>query len=88
MAGQIDHTFSATGVSPRGSTSKNKTLELQGSDNFVVNAEISRDDGLSWSIVDTFQAATVQNFEWLGLDALVRFNCTTFDVQPVTVVFK
>jgi len=88
MAGQIDHTFSAAGVSPEGSTSRNKTLELKGTDAFVVDAEISRDLGQSFSVVKSFSAATVENFEWLGSDALVRFNCTTFDVLPVTVVFK
>jgi len=88
MPGQIEHTFNATGVSPQGSTSRNKTMELKGSDAFVVDAEISRDLGQSFSIVKSFNAATVENFEWLGSDAIVRFNCTTFDTLPVTVVFK
>jgi len=88
MAGQIEHTFNATGVSERGSTSKNKTMELIGTDSFVVDAEISRDLGVSWSVVESFSAAVVKNFEWLGSDALVRFNCSTFDTLPVTVVFK
>lgn len=88
MAGQIEHTFSATGVSPIGSTSRNKTLDLKGTDNFVVVAEVSRNNGVSWSAVKSFSAAVVENFEWLGSDAQVRFNCTTFDVAPITVVFK
>ena len=88
MTGFIDHTFNATGLSGQGTTNDGKVLDIKGSDSFSINAEISRDQGGAWSIVDTFTASTVQNFEWLGRDAVIRFNCTAFTTNPVRVVFK
>lgn len=86
--GEINKSFSATGVSDTGYTSKGKVLILNGSGTFSINAEVSKDGGATWHVIKTFTASTVENFDWSGKDSIIRFNLTAADTFPVTVDFE
>lgn len=87
--GSLRHTFTGTGRSPaRWTTKDNKTLILRGTDAFAVSAEISYDDGETWTEIEEFIANTVKNFEWLGKSALISFNCTSHTANDVELVFE
>jgi len=88
MAGDLDHTFSSTGISANSETGGGKTLSISGTDAFTVNFEISRDNGTTWVVGETFAATAVKNLDWNGRDALCRFNCTAFTSADVVVSFK
>lgn len=83
----INHTFSATGVSPSTWSKGKKTLTVKGSGTFVVAAEVSHDYGVTFTPIEEFSANTAKNFDWDGAAVLVRFHCTTFDTEDIDVIF-
>ena len=85
--GALRHTFTATGVSPS-RYATDRTLVIQASDAFVIDCEVSYDDGVTWSLVKQFTAEVAENFLWSGNKALIRFNCTTFTSADVIVIFE
>ena len=87
--GPLRHTFTGTGRSPtRFATRDNKTMILNGTDAFAVSAEVSYDEGVTWTVIEDFITNTVKNFEWLGQSALISFNCTSFTSNDVDLVFE
>ena len=86
--GNVRKVFSSTGVSEIGNTKGEKTLVIEGTDTFTVDAEVSKDDGLTWNVIESFSQSVGQNFEWKGKNSVIRFNCTSFTANPVTLVFE
>lgn len=86
--GPLRHTFNATGRSPLRFSVRDRTLTINGSDAFSIDAEVSHDVGLTWTTIKNFADDVVENFEWLGRDALISFNCTVFTTNPVELIFE
>jgi hypothetical protein len=86
--GEINEIFTGTGASAHGFTGHNKTLIIKGSDAFTIDAEVTKDFGATWVVVKSFTSSTVENFEWEGRNTVIRFNCSAFTSNPVSLSFE
>ena len=86
--GSIRHTFTGTGRSPKvWVKDASMSLVITATDAFAISAEISYDEGNTWTEIEEFIADTVKNFEWSGKAALISFNCTSHTSNDVELYF-
>ena len=87
----IYETFTGTGsTDPRfvKSNSQKTLIIMVDGETVSINAEASYDLGQTWVLVKNWVADTVENFEWKGDAALIRFTVATFDTGNIIVSFK